>query len=174
MDDAWEGFSIRTAMRQAPKPTRAAMINLVKHVSDLVDAGKRLATLQEYDITVDYLLKSNFGGNYTLEDFRRICEGLVKSKNYNRLKVAEFVEAWESYDRDKTNHAHVRNERQRREQENEAAKRSDLAITKLGEYKRNLHRPDRVDWMNGASRMTWEEKEELRQRDRDRRNGIQS
>lgn len=169
LDDAWEGYNIRTAMREAPELTRAAMINLVKHVSDLVDVAQRLKTMAEYDLCVQYLLRSDFGGNYTLEDFRRICEGLIRNVNYNRLKVETFVKAWEAYDRDKTNHAHVRNERMRNQPDNSAENRANLTITKLGEYKRNLHRPDRVEWMKGAHRMTWEEQEQLRQRDRQRR-----
>lgn len=146
------------------------MMNLVKHVSDLVDVAQRLKTMAEYDLCVQYLLRSDFGGNYTLEDFRRICEGLIRNVNYNRLKVDTFVKAWEAYDRDKTNHAHVRNQRRQNDPDNSAENRANLTITKLGEYKPNLHRPDRVEWMNGAPRMTWEEQEQLRQRDRQRRN----
>lgn len=174
VEDAWEGYSVSMAMRHAPIPTRHAMINLVKHVSDMVDAAKRLETLQEYDLCVSYLLQSNFGGNYTLLDFRLICEGLIKAKNFNRLKVAEFVAEWEKYDEAKTNHARERSTNYERYAAADQTSRAAAIMQAVADPERPAPeppRPGKVDWMQGANRLTYAEQERLRNNDRARRNG---
>lgn len=176
IDEAWEGYSISMAMRHAPIPTRHAMINLVKHVSDMVDAAKRLETLQDYDLCVDYLLKSKFGGNYTLLDFRLICEQLIKAKSYNRLKVAEFVAAWEKYDEAKTDYARERNANYARYAEADRTNRVAAVMNAVSDPERPAPkpaRPNRVDWMNGESNLTWPERVALQQRDMERRQAQQ-
>jgi len=175
LDDAWSGTPLTMAVRCAPEVTRVAMMQLVKFVSDTLDMNKRLKSTQEYMDTVERLIDNDYGRMFTLEDFRYICERMIEAKYYERCKFPEFLDAWRKHDQTKTAHAHVRNRRMVQQQQAEAMQRPQLVLDAVKEAKeREPNRPDRVDWMRGASRMTWAERAELQQRDRDRRNGIQS
>ena len=104
-------------MRKAPGLTMRAMVAMIKHVSDTIDANKRLNTAQEYTMCMDYLVNDDFGGNYTLEDFRIICEEMIVAKYFERCKVSEFVHAWRNYDERKLEAARRRQQAIRIEHE---------------------------------------------------------
>jgi len=98
VSEAYGGTPITRLVRQAPQLTRHTMAQLVKYVSDELDMNKRLKNQEEYGRTVERLLDNPFGKNYTLEDFRVICEWMIATKYYERCKWYEFKEAWEEYD----------------------------------------------------------------------------
>ena len=105
------------------------MIAMIKHVSDTIDANKRLSTAQDYVMCMDNLLGSNFGGNYTFEDFRIICQEMIVAKYFERCKISEFVHAWRNYDQRKLEAARRRQQAIRMEHERAQE-----------EYQRNMRR----------------------------------
>lgn len=169
--ERFNGTNIRTALKMDPDKTRLTMALMIKNVSDAVDANKRMSTMAEYADCVEWLLTDNFGGNYTLEDFRAICDELATAKTFGRLKRGEFISAWQAYDTKKTAAAHERNRLARIQAENEAAQRTQAMIEHRKQQQtkqREPQRPDRVAWMQGESRLTYSERLELQERDRER------
>jgi hypothetical protein len=129
VDTAFKGYNIRQAMRKEPELTMRAMVAMIKYVSDTIDANKRLTTAREYATCMDYLMNDDFGGNYTLEDFRIICEDIIVAKYFERCKISEFVHAWRNYDQRKLEAARRRQEAIRMEHERAQE-----------EYQRNMRR----------------------------------
>lgn len=171
--ERFNGTNIRTALKLDPDKTRATLIAMVKNVSDAVDANKRMSSMAEYADCVEWLLTDNFGGNYTIEDFRAICDELGTTKTFGRLKRGEFISAWQAYDSKKTAAAHERNRLAEIKRENEAAQLSDAIIERRRQQQakqREPYRPDPVEWFSGANRITPEKRRELEERDRQRRN----
>ncbi len=150
------------------------MMQLVKYVSDTLDMNKRLKSAQDYMLVVERLISDDYGKHFTLEDFRYICERMLEAKYFERCKFPEFLDAWRKHDDRKTQHAHVRNEQGRAQREAEASAR----VAEMWRSRQRMEesvqrepvRPDRVEWMNGASRLTPAEREKLQQNDRARRN----
>jgi hypothetical protein len=154
----------------APDETRATMALMVKNVSDAVNAKARMKTMAEYANCVEWLIDDNWGRNYTLEDFRRICDEVSEIDNYGSLMRKQFVDVWRAYDRKKDAEALARTRRQAVEGEQSTKLRVAGIFKEPTEQKEiEPNRPDRVDWMRGESRMTWAERAELEQRDRQRR-----
>ena len=169
VSDAYAGTPISRLVRQAPELTRHAMVTLVKHVSDTLDMNKRLKSTEEYLDTVRRLLDNPFGKNYTIEDFRVICDRMIGKKYYERCKWYEFKEAWEEYDGVKDAESARRRAEHSRKAEQDAADRA-RAIRDVMRLEHQPQRPDKVAWMQGESRMTYSERLELQERDRQRRN----
>lgn len=128
IQEAFEGYNIKKAYRHAPNVVEHAMIAMIKHVSDTIDANKRLSTAQDYVMCMDNLLGSNFGGNYTFEDFRIICQEMIVAKYFERCKHHEFVDAWNKYDDRKTEEA--------RRRSREIAKNHEFAMNEQFKLKR--------------------------------------
>jgi hypothetical protein len=167
VSEAYGGTPITRLVRQAPQLTRHTMAQLVKYVSDELDMNKRLKSQEEYGRTVERLLDNPFGKNYTLEDFRVICERMIAKKYYERCKWYEFKEAWEEYDQVKDAESARRRAEYSRKVEQDAAERA-RAIRDAMKLEHKPQRPDKVAWMQGESRLTYSERLELQERDRER------
>lgn len=172
VSEAYGGTPINRLVRQAPQLTRHTMAQLVKYVSDELDMNKRLKTQEEYGRTVERLLDSPFGKNYTIEDFRVICERMIGKKYFERCKWYEFKEAWEEYDSVKDGES----ARRRSEQARAAVIDHDNRVRAIREAMQLEHkkpRPTPDEWHRGEDRLTYQEKEQMRERDRQRRNNQQ-
>jgi len=149
------------------------MAQLVKYVSDELDMNKRLSTQEEYGRTVERLLDNPFGKNYTFEDFRVICERMIAKKYYERCKWYEFKEAWEEYDGVKDAESARRRSDYARQAEQEQTERA-RAIREMLQLEHQPLKPSRHEWLRGESNLTPAQREELQERDRQRRNNQKS
>lgn len=167
--DAFGGTPLSLLLRQAPELSRHAMVMLVKYVSDTLDMNKRLKTTEEYMDTVRRLLDNPYGKNYTLEDFRVICDRMIGKKYFERCKWYEFKEAWEEHDGIK----HSEGMRRQYEQADQARRDQDdriRAIRKAFELEHHKPKVAQHDWFRGEDNMSAADKERLQQKDRERRN----
>lgn len=170
--EAFEGTNVVRALREEPEATRLALFQKVAEVSDYIDAKKRLTTPEEYGEVVDYVT-AHFR-NFTLEDIRNVCQRMRAGQYFERLKLGEYVAAFEAYDQDKSEAAAYRaTNLQRKEYEGEqAAKFERLAnLVELPEKRPNEYGGK---WLSGVrSKLSHQDRQELAARDRERRNAAQ-
>lgn len=97
---AWvEGTNIRSALRVRPEETKAAILAMVKGVSDYVDAKKRLETASDYILTTEMILE--VFPVFKLEELRLVCDRMKTGYYggfYERLKAAEFRKCMEQHE----------------------------------------------------------------------------
>lgn len=176
--EAFEGTNVVRALREEPEATRLALFQKVAEVSDYIDAKKRLTTPEEYGEVVDYLT-AHFR-NFTLEDIRNVCQKMRAGQYFERLKLGEYVAAFEAYDQDKSEAAAYRaTNLQRKQYEGEQAATVERlgSVTQLADL---VELPDKRPneyggkWLSGVrSKLTHAQRQELAARDRERRNAAQ-
>jgi len=141
-------------------------VKLIIHVSEFVDAKKRLEKIEDYTYTAE-LLMDRFP-SFTLEDFKLATERIKSASLYERLKTAEFVSAFQTYEESKLDIARRRQEefRNHYEQENRA-RLAEILPPLEGERTREARTLE--EFLQGKERLTFQEKQELRERDKARR-----
>ena len=164
---AFEGTNIRRALREQPEKVRAAIFDQVAKLCAYIDAKKGLTTVEEYAEVAEELV-SRFA-NFTLEDFKLVFQRMKAGQYYERLKMGEFVAAFETYDLDKCEVATKRApDKKHHEPERplgDTRKLADLITFEPGE--RPMYSDD---WLRGKrSRLNQRQRQELQEKDRQRR-----
>lgn len=168
MHQAFEGTNIRRALKVQPEDTRAAIIDAVMKVSAYIDAKKTLTSIPEF-IEVAEELMERFQ-NFTLEDFRLCLQRMKSGQYYERLKMAEYVAAFQAYDLEKCEVATKRATDKKFHHPDtpiqDTRKLADLITFEPGE------RPMYTDeWLRGKKlKLSQREREQLQERDCQRRN----
>ena len=166
--EAFEGTNIRRALKVQPEDTRAAIIDAVMKISAYIDAKKTLTSIPEF-IEVAEELMDRFQ-NFTLEDFRLCLQRMKSGQYYERLKMAEYVAAFQAYDLEKCEVAAKRATDKKFHAPDtpiqDTRKLADLITFEPGE------RPMYSDeWLRGKKpRLSQRERERLQERDCQRRN----
>jgi hypothetical protein len=165
---AFEGTNIRRALKVHPEDTRAAIIDAVMKVSAYIDAKKTLTSIPEF-IEVAEELMERFQ-NFTLEDFRLCLQRMRSAQYYERLKLAEYVAAFQAYDLEKCEVAAKRATDKKFHQPDtpiqDTRKLADLITFEPGE--RPMYSEE---WLRGKKlKLSQREREQLQERDRQRRN----
>ena len=165
--EAFEGTNVRRALRMQPETTRAAIIEAVMKISAYIDAKKTLSSIPEF-VEVAEELMERFQ-NFTLEDFRLCLQRMKSGQYYERLKMAEYVAAFQAYDLEKCEVATKRATNKKYHEPDtpiqDTRKLADLITFEPGE--RPMYSDD---WLRGKrSRLNQRQREELQEKDRQRR-----
>jgi hypothetical protein len=98
--DAWlNGTNVKTALKYSPVETRAALVLMVGDACKFIDAKKTLETATDFIFCVEALVEQ-FPA-MKLEEWKIITQRMKTGyygKYYERLKVAEFAEAFMAHE----------------------------------------------------------------------------
>ena len=106
--------------------------------------------------------------SFTLEDFKLATERIKSASLYERLKTAEFVSAFQTYEESKLDIARRRQEEFKKHYEQENRTRLAEIFPPL-EGERTREARTMEEFLKGKERLTFQEKQELRERDKARR-----
>jgi hypothetical protein len=170
IEDAFKGTNVQTAMKLNEQVTRSTLITMIGNCIDTVDAKKSLAEGQEYKMVIDELIK--LFPAFTIEDWRLCLYMMAKEAfggYFERLKLAQFVECFTKYDE-------LRQPVVTKIRQDEAADFERMRTEALRyitpefatEFNPIAARVQKVEWMKGEDRLTYTEREEMRQRDKNR------
>lgn len=166
--EAFEGTNVLRALRVDPDQTRTAVIGAIIEISEYIDAKKRLTTVEEYAEVFEEITQRF--QNFTLEDIKLALQNMKAGQYYERLKLAEYVAAFLSYDEKKCEAATQRatyNQRKEGQQRAEVitGKLADLIQFEEGEQPLYTNA-----WLKGQRpRLTHAQRQELVERDKTRK-----
>jgi hypothetical protein len=162
--------NVKTALKYNEQPTRTALIALITRTVIFIDANKTLSTPEEIEMTVNELLHTY--PCFTLSDWRLACYMMAKEAfgpYYERLKLAQFVECFAKYLQLKAPVVNTIRENERQQYERKTAEALRYITPEFGtEFNPIAARVQKTDWMKGEDRLTYDEREEMRQRDKNR------
>lgn len=166
----FKGTNVQTALKFDEVGTRKALIVMIERTVQFIDANKTLSTPEEIELTMNELLQQF--PCLTIEDWRLCCYQMAKEvfgPYYERLKLAQFVQCFMKYEALKQPVVQSIRERESQEMEMELKE----AIRYLQpEYATQTNpianRVNAADWFKGEDRLTYTEREEMRQRDKNR------
>lgn len=162
--------NVKTALKYNEVPTRAALTAMITRTVKFIDANKTLSTPEEIEMTVNELLHTY--PCFTLSDWRLACYMMAKEAfgpYYERLKLAQFVECFAKYEQLKAPVVNTIRENERQQYERETAEALRYITPEFGtEFNPIAARVQKADWMKGEDRLTYDEREEMRQRDKKR------
>ena len=162
--------NVKTALKYNEVPTRAALTAMITRTVKFIDANKTLSTPEEIEMTVNELLHTY--PCFTLSDWRLACYMMAKEAfgpYYERLKLAQFVECFAKYEQLKAPVVNTIRENERQQYERETAEALRYITPEFGtEFNPIAARVQKADWMKGEDRLTYTEREEMRERDKNR------
>jgi len=162
--------NVKTALKYNEVPARAALTAMITRTVKFIDANKTLSTPEEIEMTVNELLHTY--PCFTLSDWRLACYMMAKEAfgpYYERLKLAQFVECFGKYEQLKAPVVNTIRENERQQYERETAEALRYITPEFGtEFNPIAARVQKADWMKGEDRLTYTEREEMRQRDKKR------
>ena len=166
VEKCFKGTNVQTAMKVNAQATRAALISMIVRTVKFIDAKKTLVTPEQLEITVNELLHAY--PCFTIEDWRLCCYNMTKEvygKYYERLKLAEFTEAFYKYNEAKAPIVQTIRDLERQDMEREMKE----AIRYLQpEYATKTNpvaaRVSAPEWMRGEDRLTYTEREAMDER----------
>jgi hypothetical protein len=162
----FEGTNVKTALKINETATRAALVGMISRCVDFIDANKTLTEPGHIALTVNELLQQ-FPA-FTLEDWR-LCLYMMAKESfgpyYERLKLAQFVDCFTKYDQLKqpviqTIRENERKDAERMQQEAMRHLQPEYA-TQINPVASRVHP---ADWMAGEDRLTYTEREEMQNR----------
>ena len=166
LEMCFKGTNVRTALVCDEAPTRAALIGMLSRCVKFIDANKTLTEPEHIAMTVNELVEQF--PTFTLEDWR-LCLYMMAKESfgpyYERLKLAQFVDCFTKYDRLKQPIIQTIRENERKDAERMQAE----AMRHLKpEYATQINpvasRVHPADWMAGEDRLTYTEREEMENR----------
>ena len=162
----FEGTNVKTALKVNEGATRAALAGMISRCVDFIDANKTLSEPAHIALTVNELVQQ-FPA-FTLEDWR-LCLYMMAKESfgpyYERLKLAQFVDCFTKYDQLKqpviqTIRENERKDAERMQQEAMRHLQPEYA-TEVNPIASRVHA---ADWMAGENRLTYTERQEMDER----------
>mgnify|MGYP003624665220 FL=1 len=166
MAACFEGTNVKTALKINETATRAALVGMISRCVDFIDANKTLTEPAHIALTVNELVQQ-FPA-FTLEDWR-LCLYMMAKESfgpyYERLKLAQFVDCFTKYDQLKqpviqTIRENERKDAERMQQEAMRHLKPEYA-TEINPVASRVHP---ADWMAGENRLTYTERQEMENR----------
>jgi hypothetical protein len=162
--------NVKTALKQEETATRAALVAMIARTVKFIDANKTLSTPEHIEITINELLKTY--PCFTLSDWRLACYMMAKEAfgpYFERVKLAQFVECFRKYEELKAPVVQTIRDNERHEYERETAEALRYITPEFGTaYNPIAARVNKVDWLKGEDRLTYTEREEMRNRQKQR------
>jgi hypothetical protein len=163
----FEGTNVQTAMRIQPEATRAAMIAMLVNCCKFIDANKTMSRAEEFEMTLNELLKGF--PCFTIEDWRLCTYNMAKEAYgpyYERLKLAQFVECFRKYEQQRAPIVDTIRENERKDAERAQAEAMRYIQPEYATAKEPTvrDRVDAVDWFKGENRLTYTERQEMDER----------
>ena len=166
LEMCFKGTNVRTALVCDEAPTRAALIAMLSRCVKFIDANKTLTEPEHIAMTVNELVQQF--PTFTLEDWR-LCLYMMAKESfgpyYERLKLAQFVDCFTKYDQLKqpviqTIRENERKDAERMQQEAMRHLQPEYA-TQINPVASRVHP---ADWMAGEDRLTYTERQEMDER----------
>jgi len=163
---AFKGTNVRTALLCDEAPTRAALIGMLTGCVKYVDATKTLTESEHIAMAVNELVE--LFPTFTLEDWR-LCLHMMKKEHFGkyweRLKLAQFVDCFTKYDQLKQPVIQTIRENERKDAERmQAEAMRHLRPEYATEVNPIASRVHPADWMVGENRLTYTERQEMDER----------
>ena len=162
----FEGTNVKTALKVNEGATRAALAGMISRCVDFIDANKTLSEPAHIALTVSELVQQ-FPA-FTLEDWR-LCLYMMAKESfgpyYERLKLAQFVDCFTKYDQLKQPVIQTIRENERKDAERmQAEAMRHLRPEYATEVNPIASRVHPADWMAGENRLTYTERQEMDER----------
>lgn len=166
VETCFRGTNVKTALKVDEVATRAALVAMINRTVQFIDANKTLSTPEEIEMVINELIKTF--PCCTIEDWRLCCYMMAKESfgpYYERLKLAQFVECFNKYEQLKQPVIQTIRDNERKDYEREQAEALRYLQT---EYATQINpvakRVNAADWMRGEDRLTYTEREEMKNR----------
>ncbi len=170
METCFKCTNVKTELKQEETATRAALVAMIARTVKFLECNKTLSTPEHIEITINELLKTY--PCFTLSDWRLACYMIAQEAfgpYYERLKLAQFVEGFRKYEELKAPVVQTIRDNERHEYERETAEALRYITPEFGTaYNPIAARVNKVDWLKGEDRLTYTEREEMRNRQKQR------
>ena len=165
--ECFNGTNVQTAMRIHPEATRAALISMLVNCCKFLDLNKTLTEPEEFKMTLNELLK--VFPTFTIEDWRLCTYKMINEEfgpYFERLKLAQFVNCFRKYEQQRQPIIEIIRENERKDAEQA---QTELMRYIQPEYATEKQpsvrdRVDPVDWFKGENRLTYTERQEMDER----------